>query len=272
MPFSLPSAYPLPIPSSSKRFNRCTFPVCSRSQRPFICSALRPDEISEIVHNKVLISSTAAAALGQFSKPFTSALNGKGVDFRAAMRSGGMPSVHSASVIAAATAIGLERGFADPIFGLSVVFAAIVMYDAQGVRKEVGAHAKVINSRLLGAQSNRISLAEGRDTLAVVNEFDSRSTGISKETNAPLLSPAEELVAVEGGSEAAKFRATMLNKYPSNVYKPEEIKSDVMNDGAKMEQDHKYVVLKESVGHTESEVLAGAVFGFLIAIIVGAIL
>jgi hypothetical protein len=33
--------------------------------------------------------------------------------------------------VAVATSLGLERGFADSIFGMSVVFAAIVMYDAQ---------------------------------------------------------------------------------------------------------------------------------------------
>jgi acid phosphatase family membrane protein YuiD len=35
------------------------------------------------------------------------------------------------SVVAAATAIAFERGFADSIFGLTVVYAGLIMYDAQ---------------------------------------------------------------------------------------------------------------------------------------------
>ncbi|CAN6444632.1 unnamed protein product [Victoria cruziana] len=267
MPLSLPSFSGLPIPSSSKRFKHCNFPMYGRIQRPFICSDLRLHEISEIVQNKVLISSVVSGALGQVSKPFTSALNGKGVNFQAAMQSGGMPSVHSACVVAAATTIGLERGFADPVFGLSVVFAAIVMYDAQGVRKEVGAHAKLINSRLLGTQDYRV--AEGKGDVAVVTECGSTSTGISEgKGDAPLFSTAEQLMAVEGGSETMRSSATLLNKYPSSTYKPEGINSS----GAEWEQGNKYVVLKESVGHTETEVLAGAAFGFLLAITIGAFL
>ncbi|KAL5997606.1 hypothetical protein ACLOJK_008536 [Asimina triloba] len=100
----------------------------------------------------VLVAAAAASAIGQLSKPFTSVLHGKGIDFRAAIGAGGMPSTHSASVAAVATTLGLERGFSDSIFGMSVVFAGLVMYDAQGVRREVGIHAKVLNRELLKAQ------------------------------------------------------------------------------------------------------------------------
>eukprot|EP00850_Spirogloea_muscicola_P006353 SM000030S11362 [mRNA] locus=s30:290448:295148:+ [translate_table: standard] len=57
-----------------------------------------------------------------------------------------MPSSHSAVVTSAATAYGLQRGLEDPVFGVLVVFACIVMYDAQGVRRAVGKQAEVINT------------------------------------------------------------------------------------------------------------------------------
>ncbi|KAG6503281.1 hypothetical protein ZIOFF_035592 [Zingiber officinale] len=56
---------------------------------------------------------------------------GKGIDFREAVRSGGMSSTHSSvrSVVTAmATLLGLEREFSDSIFGMSVVFATLVIY------------------------------------------------------------------------------------------------------------------------------------------------
>jgi len=45
---------------------------------------------------KVLVSATAAVLVGQLSKPLASALLGKGFNWRLALKSGGMPSTHSA--------------------------------------------------------------------------------------------------------------------------------------------------------------------------------
>ena len=58
---------------------------------------------------------------------------------------GGMPSAHSASVSAMTIAISKSVGFASPLFAISFLLAAIVMYDAMGVRRAAGEHAKVIN-------------------------------------------------------------------------------------------------------------------------------
>ncbi|GAE24484.1 hypothetical protein JCM9140_417 [Halalkalibacter wakoensis JCM 9140] len=51
---------------------------------------------------------------------------------------GGMPSSHSAGVTALATYIALERGIPSVDFALSTVFGLIVMYDAQGIRRQTG--------------------------------------------------------------------------------------------------------------------------------------
>ena len=52
--------------------------------------------------------------------------------------SGGMPSAHSASVIALLMVIGLKDGTGSAIFGLALLFAAVVMYDAVMVRRSSG--------------------------------------------------------------------------------------------------------------------------------------
>lgn len=63
--------------------------------------------------------------------------------------SGGMPSTHASFVTAITTCIGLQLGFDSPLFGLSLVMACIVCYDAIGVRWETGQQANTIN-RLVG--------------------------------------------------------------------------------------------------------------------------
>lgn len=46
---------------------------------------------------KVLVAATLASAIGQLSKPLTSAAtDGKRIDWREAIRAGGMPSTHAA--------------------------------------------------------------------------------------------------------------------------------------------------------------------------------
>jgi len=49
-----------------------------------------------------------------------------------------MPSAHTAMVTALATSIGVLEGFDSNIFAIAIVLAAIVMYDAAGVRRSVG--------------------------------------------------------------------------------------------------------------------------------------
>ncbi len=58
---------------------------------------------------------------------------------------GGMPSSHSALVVALAITVGVETGFDSPLFAVSAVLAMIVMYDAAGVRQAAGKQAQKIN-------------------------------------------------------------------------------------------------------------------------------
>lgn len=112
-----------------------------------------------------------------------------------------MPSSHSALVCALCVAVGRSTGLSSPIFSVAFVFAFVVMFDAMGVRREVGIHAKILNKQLKkDAQSN-----------TNVDEIEEDKT---------------------------------LNQEPEN----EE--------------------LKEFVGHTPIQVLAGALLGIFIAIVV----
>lgn len=62
--------------------------------------------------------------------------------------SGGMPSSHSATVCALATATAIEYGFGSFEFAITTILAIIVMYDAIGVRRETGRQSKVLNEMI----------------------------------------------------------------------------------------------------------------------------
>lgn len=62
--------------------------------------------------------------------------------------SGGMPSSHSALVVACTTAIGKLYGVQGPVFALSAIVAAVVMYDACNVRRSAGDTARLVNQLL----------------------------------------------------------------------------------------------------------------------------
>ncbi|MEB1809499.1 MAG: divergent PAP2 family protein [Bacillaceae bacterium] len=59
-------------------------------------------------------------------------------NWKSVIESGNMPSSHSAGVTALATYVGLKKGFTSVDFALAAVFGMIVMYDAQGIRRQAG--------------------------------------------------------------------------------------------------------------------------------------
>ncbi|MFN8588219.1 MAG: divergent PAP2 family protein [Candidatus Eisenbacteria bacterium] len=67
------------------------------------------------------------------------------LNLRRFVETGGMPSSHSASVAALSMAIGLQEGFTSALFGVTLYFSLIVMYDAAGLRRAAGKQAMVLN-------------------------------------------------------------------------------------------------------------------------------
>ncbi|GKU80942.1 divergent PAP2 family protein [Niallia sp. NCCP-28] len=61
-------------------------------------------------------------------------------------QTGGMPSSHSAGVSSLTTFIALKRGIPTIDFALSLVYGLIVMYDAQGIRRQTGELTLKVNN------------------------------------------------------------------------------------------------------------------------------
>ncbi|MCL1902931.1 MAG: divergent PAP2 family protein [Oscillospiraceae bacterium] len=58
---------------------------------------------------------------------------------------GGMPSSHSSGVCTLIVVMAVREGVHSPMFAIALILGLIVMYDAAGVRRAAGIHAKVIN-------------------------------------------------------------------------------------------------------------------------------
>jgi acid phosphatase family membrane protein YuiD len=67
------------------------------------------------------------------------------LNLRRFVETGGMPSSHAASVCTLSTMVGLNEGFRSSVFGVTLFFSLIVMYDAAGLRRAAGRHAVVLN-------------------------------------------------------------------------------------------------------------------------------
>ncbi|KAM7269397.1 hypothetical protein ACFE04_024894 [Oxalis oulophora] len=100
---------------------------------------------SSIVTNYPLISAIIAFSIAQSIKFFTSWYTERRLDLKKLVGSGGMPSSHSSTVSALAISIGCQEGFGSTLFAISFILAAVVMYDATGVRLHAGRQAEVLN-------------------------------------------------------------------------------------------------------------------------------
>jgi acid phosphatase family membrane protein YuiD len=100
---------------------------------------------SGIFTNRILWAAVISWAIAQILKIFTSLRTERRIDWSKIMGPGGMPSSHSAFVTSLAMGIGLSEGWDSAMFAVSFVFAAVVMYDAAGVRRAAGRQARVLN-------------------------------------------------------------------------------------------------------------------------------
>jgi acid phosphatase family membrane protein YuiD len=66
-------------------------------------------------------------------------------NLRRFVETGGMPSSHAASVAALSTSVAVTEGWRSPLFGVTLYFSVVVMYDAAGLRRAAGRQAKILN-------------------------------------------------------------------------------------------------------------------------------
>lgn len=100
---------------------------------------------ADIFQNKVLIAVLLGWLIAQALKVPTEYLRSRRWLWTMFFASGGMPSSHTALMVAGTIAIGLYHGFDNPMFGIAVGITMIIAHDASGVRRQAGMHAERIN-------------------------------------------------------------------------------------------------------------------------------
>ena len=102
--------------------------------------------ITDFFTNYVLVCAISAWLIAQFLKVFTGVFRLKSFSFVELMfGTGGMPSSHTAAVMALTIACSIKCGLGSPELAISGVLTMIVIRDATGMRRQVGEQAKALN-------------------------------------------------------------------------------------------------------------------------------
>lgn len=118
--------------------------------------------LREITSNYILNCAFIAWLSAQIIKTLLYVIVTKKFDAERLVGAGGMPSSHSALVTALSLSVARQEGISSPLFAIAFIVTAIVIYDAMGVRREAGEHAKVLNM-LLEAWDNSAFLKKIED-------------------------------------------------------------------------------------------------------------
>lgn len=94
---------------------------------------------------EALSSGLLAAFIAQFIKVVTYICIHKKINFKIFTTTGGMPSSHTAGVIALSTSVAILEGLDSILFAISMGFSLVIMQDAAGLRRAAGKTAATLN-------------------------------------------------------------------------------------------------------------------------------
>jgi len=101
--------------------------------------------LNELFQNKVLAVAATSWLVAGVLKVIIEIIVLKKFDPKRIFGAGGMPSSHTATVVALVISTGYYVGLASASFAIAFILAIIVIHDAMGVRRETGIQAKVLN-------------------------------------------------------------------------------------------------------------------------------
>lgn len=95
--------------------------------------------------NRVLLCAMLSWLAAQMIKVLIALRIDHRLDWRRCFGMGGMPSSHTAFVFSLMLMTAVREGLGSTAFALSFALAAVVIYDAMGVRAETGKQGAVLN-------------------------------------------------------------------------------------------------------------------------------
>ena len=111
---------------------------------------------------EALFIAIASAFTAQCAKFLLHLITKKEIDLTKFTTTGGMPSSHSAGVVALAVMVGVLSGFTSVDFALATGLALVVMYDASGVRRAAGKQAACLNKIIQDFYKHDVAKFGGR--------------------------------------------------------------------------------------------------------------
>lgn len=97
-----------------------------------------------MVHN-IGIAALISGVVAQFLKPFMDMLQKKRFDPLRVLDTGGMPSSHTSVVTTLTVGVAVYQGVTSPLFSITLIFSLYFIFEATGLRQEVGNQARVLN-------------------------------------------------------------------------------------------------------------------------------
>ena len=108
---------------------------------------------------EILGNAFIAAIIAQLIKLIWYLIIHKKLNFKILTTTGGMPSSHSACVMALSFTVGYIEGLNSVAFAIALGYAFVVMYDAAGIRRSAGKIAATMNRVMEELYSHRPSAA-----------------------------------------------------------------------------------------------------------------
>jgi acid phosphatase family membrane protein YuiD len=91
------------------------------------------------------IASLSSGLLAQFMKVLIAFYRTRKFRLERVFDTGGMPSSHTSLVTTLTIGVGLESGVSSAVFSIALIFSLYVVFEATGLRQEVGKQARVVN-------------------------------------------------------------------------------------------------------------------------------
>jgi acid phosphatase family membrane protein YuiD len=95
--------------------------------------------------NQPFFAAVVASLLAQVCKAVLTSLRRRRLDTGPLLRSGGMPSAHSALAVALVSSVAWQQGLNSVATAVSGVLAILILYDAAVIRRAAGDQARAIN-------------------------------------------------------------------------------------------------------------------------------
>ncbi len=104
--------------------------------------------------HQIAIAAFVSGVAAQVLKPFIDLVQRRGFNFIRMIDTGGMPSSHTSLVTTLTVGVAVYQGVSSPLFGITLLFSLYFIFEATGLRQEVGNQARVLNEIIARAKED----------------------------------------------------------------------------------------------------------------------